>query len=79
MEATNDLQRAVGFFSPEHVAKVKIWRDQGEKTLEIKVGQSPEERQAQPQRPGGKARSMLGLEVRPVYARYRETAQPALD
>ena len=66
MEATSDLQRAVGFFSPEHVAKVKVWRDQGEKILEIKVGQAPEERQAQQQRPGAKARSMLGLEVRPV-------------
>ena len=66
MEATSDLQRAVGFFSPEHVAKVKVWRDQGEKILEIKVGQAPEERQAQQPRPGAKARSMLGLEVRPV-------------
>ena len=64
MEATSDLQRAVGFFSPEHVAKVKVWRDQGEKILEIKVGQAPEERQAQQPRPGAKARSMLGLEVR---------------
>ena len=66
MEASSDLQRAVGFFSPEHVAKVKVWRDQGEKILEIKVGQAPEERQAQQPRPGAKARSMLGLEVRPV-------------
>ena len=66
MEASSDLQRAVGFFSPEHVAKVKVWRDQGEKILEIKVGQAPEERQAQQPRPGAKARSMLGLEVRAV-------------
>src|SRR5881628_2655440 len=66
MEGPGDLQRAVGFFSPEHVAKVKVWRDQSEKILEIKVGQAPQERQVQPQRPGGRARSMLGLEVRPV-------------
>ena len=68
MEGPGDLQRAVGFFSPDRGAKVKIWRDQGEKTLEVKVGQAPDERQAQQQRPGGgsRARSMLGLEVRPV-------------
>src|SRR5262245_6317761 len=68
MEGPGDLQRAVGFFSPDRSAKVKIWRDQAEKTLEVKVGQAPDERQAQQQRPGGgsRARSMLGLEVRPV-------------
>ncbi|MGH7303605.1 MAG: Do family serine endopeptidase [Candidatus Rokuibacteriota bacterium] len=68
MEGPGDLQRAVGFFSPDRSAKVKIWRDQAEKTIEVKVGQAPDERQAQQQqRPGsGRARSMLGLEVRPV-------------
>ena len=68
MEGPGDLQRAVGFFSPDRSAKVKIWRDQAEKTLEVRVGQAPDERQAQQQqRPGsGRARSMLGLEVRPV-------------
>jgi serine protease Do len=70
MEGPGDLQRAVGLFSPERSAKVKILRDQTEKTVEIKVGQAPDERQAQQQQPprpgGGKARTMLGLDVRPV-------------
>jgi S1-C subfamily serine protease len=68
LDGPGDLQRAVGLFSPDRSAKVKIWRDQGEKTLEIKVGQAPDERQAQqqPQSGGGRSRSMLGLEVRPV-------------
>jgi S1-C subfamily serine protease len=67
MEGPGDLQRAVGFFSPDRTAKVKILRDQTEKMLEIKIGQAPDERQAQQQRPGqGRAKSMLGLEVRPV-------------
>src|SRR5262252_5612845 len=67
MEGPGDLQRAVGLTSPDRTAKVKVWRDQGEKTLEVKVGQAPDERQAQQPRPGGgRARSMLGLEVRPV-------------
>jgi len=67
MEGPGDLQRAVGFFSPDRTAKVKILRDQAEKTVEIKVGQAPDERQAQQPRQGGsRERSMLGLEVRPV-------------
>ncbi len=67
MEGTGDLQRAVGFFAPDRTAKLKILRDQAEKVVEIKVGQAPDERQVQQQRPGGgRARSMLGLEVRPV-------------
>ena len=69
MEGPGDLQRAVGLFSPDRSAKVKVLRDQTEKTVEIKVGQAPDERQAQQQQPrpgGGKARAMLGLEVRPV-------------
>jgi serine protease Do len=68
LEGPGDLQRAVGLFSPDHSAKVKIWRDQSEKTVEIKVGQAPDERQAlqQQRSSGGRTRSMLGLEVRPV-------------
>jgi serine protease Do len=66
MEGPGDLQRAVGLTSPDRTAKVKVWRDQSEKTLEVKVGQAPDERQAQQQRPGGRARSALGLDVRPV-------------
>src|SRR5438094_4425519 len=53
MEGPGDLQRAVGFFSPDRTAKVKVWRDQGDKTVEGKIGQAPDERQAQQQRPGG--------------------------
>ena len=59
MEGPGDLQRAVGFFSPDRSAKVKILRDQAEKTVEVKVGQAPDERQAQQQRgpaAGGRAR-----------------------
>jgi serine protease Do len=66
MEGPGDLQRAVGLTSPDRTAKVKVWRDQGEKTVEVKIGQAPDERQALQPRSGGRARSMLGLEVRPV-------------
>jgi len=44
---------------------VKVWRDKGEKTLEIKIGDMPDEDVAlKPTNKGGK--SMLGLDVRPI-------------
>src|SRR6059036_3340123 len=47
MEGPGDLQRAVGLASPDRTAKVKVWREQTEKTFEVKVGQAHDERQAQ--------------------------------
>jgi serine protease Do len=65
METPADLQRAVGLTTPNQDAKLKVFRDQSERTVEIKVGEAPEERAEA--RPGGpRGRSMLGLEVRPV-------------
>jgi serine protease Do len=68
VEAPGDLQRAVGLAAPGHDAKMKVWRDQGEKTVDMKIGEAPDEREAQQRQGGGggRARSMLGLEVRPV-------------
>jgi len=64
MEGPGDLQRAVGLFAPGQSAKVVLWRDQGEKTVEVKIGEAPEERELQ--RRQGRARSLLGLEVRAI-------------
>ena len=64
MDVPGDLQRAVGFFAPGQEAKVKIWRDQAEHSVTVRVGETPDEREAQ--RPAGRARSLLGLEVRPI-------------
>ena len=67
MEAPADLQRAVGLSSPNQDAKVKVLRDQSEKTIEIKIGEAPDERaEARPGNGGPEARPMLGLDVRPV-------------
>jgi serine protease Do len=66
MEAPADLQRAVGFTSPGVSAKVKVWRDQSEKTLEVKIGEAPEdqrEARGSSQRGGSPT---LGLDVRPI-------------
>ncbi|MBI4593926.1 MAG: PDZ domain-containing protein, partial [Candidatus Rokubacteria bacterium] len=65
MEGPADLQRAVGLTTPGAGTKVKVWRDQGEKTLEVKIGEAPDEREARG--PGGHGmRSLLGLDVRPI-------------
>jgi serine protease Do len=67
VEAPADLQRAVGLSSPGQNAKIKVWRDQGEKTVDIKIGEAPEEREAQ-QRGGGGGRAvgMLGVDVEAI-------------
>jgi serine protease Do len=66
MEAPSDLQRAVGLAQPGQETKMKVWRDQGERTIDIKIGEAPDEREAQ-QRPSGRAApSALGLDVRPI-------------
>jgi len=65
LEGPGDLQRAVGLTAPEQTAKLKVWRDQSEKTLVVRIGQAPDEREAR-ERQGGRARSLLGLEVRPI-------------
>jgi serine protease Do len=65
MEAPADLQRAVGLTSPGASAKVKVWRDQAEKTVEVKIGEAPDEREARA--PGQRgAKPVLGLDVRAV-------------
>jgi serine protease Do len=64
MEGPGDLQRAVGLTAPGATAKAKIWRDQGEKTVELRIGEAPEEREARGPAPRG--RSTLGLDVRPI-------------
>jgi serine protease Do len=79
VEAPADLQRAVGLASPGHDAKVKLWREQGEKTVEMKIGEAPDEREAQ-QRPGNRGRSPLGLEVRPITPEVaRQLNLPSTD
>jgi serine protease Do len=66
-EVPGDLQRAVGLASPGHQTKVKVWRDGGERTLEVKIGETPDEREAQQRGSSrGGAPTVLGLEVRPI-------------
>ncbi|MGH7264208.1 MAG: Do family serine endopeptidase [Candidatus Rokuibacteriota bacterium] len=63
--APSDLQRAVGLTEPGRAARVKVWRDRAERTVEVTVGEAPEETEAAA-RPAGKPKSVLGLDVRPI-------------
>jgi len=68
MEGPGDLQRAVGLAAPGASAKVKVWREQGEKTLDVTIGEAPsDDREARGSAPAPRpARAALGLEVRPI-------------
>ena len=65
MEGPADLQKAVGLAEPGQEAKTKIWRDQSERTVDITIGEAPDDREAQ-QRPSRATPSALGLDVRPI-------------
>jgi serine protease Do len=66
VDAPADLQRAVGLSSPNQDAKVKVLRDQAERTIEIKIGEAPDERAEARTPNGSRGRTTLGLDVRPV-------------
>jgi serine protease Do len=62
--APSDLQRAVGLTAPGSRARVTVLRDRGERSVEITIGEAPDEREAGA--PAGTARSLLGLQVQPL-------------
>ncbi|HMF08503.1 MAG TPA: PDZ domain-containing protein, partial [Thermoanaerobaculia bacterium] len=64
VDTPQDLQKAVAATAPGKGVPVKVWRDKTEKTLEIKIGETPDENVAL--KSTNKARTMLGLEVRPI-------------
>ena len=64
LEGPGDLQRAVGLAPPGTTARTRVWRDRGEKTLDLKIGDAPDEREVAAR--GSRGRSLLGLDVRPI-------------
>jgi serine protease Do len=64
VDTPQDLQKVVATTPPGRGVPVRLWRDKAEKTVEIKVGEMPDEAVAQPTPEGGRA--LLGLEVRPL-------------
>jgi serine protease Do len=66
-DAPADLQRAVGLASPGQDSKVKVWRDGSERTLTVKIGEAPDEREAQQRGSSrGSTPTVLGLDVRAI-------------
>jgi len=64
VDSPQDLQKVVALTAPGKGVPVKVWRDKGEKTLEIKIGDTPEDTVAL--KSNNKSKSLLGLDVRPI-------------
>jgi serine protease Do len=64
VDTPQDLQKAVAATVPGKGVPLKVWRDNGQKTLEIKIGETPDETVAL--RSTNKGRVLLGLDVRPI-------------
>ncbi len=64
VDSPQDLQKVVALTPPGKGVPVKVWRDKDEKTLEIKIGDTPEDTVAL--KSGNKSKSLLGLDVRPI-------------
>jgi serine protease Do len=65
MESPGDLQRAVGLTSPGTSAKMRVLREKGERTVEVKIAEASDEREAAA-RLGSRGSSSLGMEIRPI-------------
>jgi len=64
VDAPQDLQKIVAVTAPGKGVPVKVWRDKGEKMLDIKIGETPDDT-AQVE-PTVKSKTLLGLETRPI-------------
>ncbi|HEY7433701.1 MAG TPA: DegQ family serine endoprotease [Methylomirabilota bacterium] len=64
VDSPQELQKAVAATAPGRAVPLKVWRDKSEKTLEIKIGETPDETVAL--RSTNKGKSLLGLDVRPI-------------
>jgi serine protease Do len=62
--APGDLQRSVGLMSPGSTARAKVLRDRAERTVEVRIGEAPDDSEAAMR--GGKAKNLLGLQVQPL-------------
>ena len=64
VDSPQELQKAVAATTPGRAVPLKVWREKGEKTLEIKIGETPDETVAL--KSTNKGKSLLGLDVRPI-------------
>jgi serine protease Do len=64
VDTPQDLQKAVAATVPGKGVPLKVWRDKAEKTLEIRIGETPDDTVAL--KSSNKGRALLGLDVRPI-------------
>jgi serine protease Do len=64
VDSPQELQKVVAATAPGRAVPLKVWRDKGEKMLEIKIGETPDENVAA--KPATKGKGLLGMEVRPI-------------
>jgi serine protease Do len=64
VDSPQALQKVVASTQPGRAVPLKVWRDKAEKTLEIKIGETPDENVAL--KSTNKGKSLLGLDVRPI-------------
>ncbi len=64
VETPQDLQKVVALTTPGKGVPIRVWRDKSEKTLEIKIGETPDDNVAL--KSTNKSKTLLGLDVRPI-------------
>ena len=64
VDSPQELQKVVAATAPGRAVPLKVWRDKGEKMLEIKIGETPDENVAA--KPASKGKGLLGMDVRPI-------------
>ncbi len=64
VDTPQDLQKVVALTAPGKGVPLKVWRDKGEKMLEIKIGDTPEDTVAL--KSSNKSKTFLGLDIRPI-------------
>jgi serine protease Do len=64
LDVPPDLQKIVASTDPGKSVAVVLWRDKAQKTVELKIGETPDDNVAL--KSNSKGRSLVGLEVRPI-------------
>jgi serine protease Do len=64
LDNPQDLQRAVASAPPGKAMPMTLWRDKASKTVEIRIGETPDDNVAL--KSGSRGKSLLGLDVRPI-------------
>jgi serine protease Do len=64
VDSPQELQKVVAATGPGKAVSIAVWRDKGQKTMELHIGETPDDNVAL--KSNNRGRSMLGLDVRPI-------------